>query len=85
MFIGKGDEEAESQKRQPEPRNRNINSMKEINKMFIAAKVIEEGWKQPQTLEELAGLFGAMAILCEGTNTELFERFVDKFWQNFNR
>lgn len=59
--------------------------MKEINKMFIAAKVIREGWKQPQTLEELAGLFGAMTILCEGTNTELFERFVDKFWQNFNR
>lgn len=59
--------------------------MKEINKIFIAAKVIREGWKQPLTLEELFSLFGAMAILCEGTDTELFERFVDKFWANFKR
>lgn len=59
--------------------------MKEINKIFIAAKVIREGWKQPRILEELFGLFGAMAILCEGTDTELFERFVDRFWANFKR
>ena len=53
--------------------------------MFVAAKIIREGWKQPETLAQLANLFIAMGILCEGNDTELFERFVDKFWQKFNR
>lgn len=31
--------------------------------MFVAAKIIREGWKQPETLEQLANLFIAMEIL----------------------